>query len=465
MKIAILNGSPKGNLSVTMQYILYIQKKFPQHELKILNVAQQIKILEKNQEKFQAIIEEIKTSEGVIWAFPLYVMLVSSQYKRFIELITERSVENAFKDKYAALVCTSIHFYDHTAINYINAISDDLEMKFVGSFSADMMDLMEDEQREHLISFAEDFFYTIENKLSTSRRFPPLKSREFTYTPSGLINDKSKIDVNGKRISIFTDSTDDNTNLGKMIKSFQNCFSSEVEVINLNDVDIKGGCLGCVQCAYDNQCVYKDKDGFTEFYNTKLKTPDIIIYALTIKDRYFSSRWKLILDRSFFNGHVPTVIGRQIGYIISGPLGQIPNLRQIIQAMVELPDNNLVDIITDEYGNSGDIDLMLYNLAKRMVRFSDSNYIGPGTYLAVGGRKIFRDAIYGKMRFIFQADHRYYEEHGLYDFPQDDEQAKNMNEMLIPLITKDEKFRKAFYSRATTEMIKPLQSIVKSPKK
>jgi len=182
MKIAILNGSPKGDLSVTMQYILYIQKKIPQHELKILNVAQQIKILEKNQEKFQAIIEEIKTSEGVIWAFPLYVMLVSSQYKRFIELITERSVENAFKDKYAALVCTSIHFYDHTAINYINAISDDLEMKFVGSFSADMMDLMEDEQREHLISFAEDFFYTIENKLSTSRRFPPLKSREFTYT-------------------------------------------------------------------------------------------------------------------------------------------------------------------------------------------------------------------------------------------------------------------------------------------
>jgi hypothetical protein len=30
---------------------------------------------------------------------------------------------------------------------------------------------------------------------------------------------------------------------------------------------------------------------------------------------------------------------------------------------------------------------------------------------------------------------------------------------------RDEKFRKAFYTRATTEMIKPLQSIVKDPKK
>jgi len=375
MKIAVLNGSPKGDLSVTMQYILYIQKKFPQHELKIINVAQQIKTIEKNEEKFQSIIEEIKFSDGVIWAFPLYVMLVSSQYKRFIELISERNVESAFKDKYAALVCTSIHFYDHTAINYINAICDDLEMKFVRYFSADMMDLMEDEQRENLISFAEDFFYMAENKLSTSRRYPPLKSREFKYTPSGLINEKEKIKVNGKRISIITDSTDENSNLGKMIKSFQDCFSSKVEVINVNDVDIKGGCLGCIKCGYDNQCVYNDKDGFTEFYNTKFKTPDIIIRALTIKDRYFSSRWKLVLDRGFFNGHIPTIIGRQIGYIISGPLGQISNLRQIINAMIELADNNLVDIITDEYGESRDIDLMLYNLAKRLVTFSNSNFI------------------------------------------------------------------------------------------
>jgi len=39
MKITVLNGSPKGNLSVTMQYVSFIQKKFPHHELKILNIA------------------------------------------------------------------------------------------------------------------------------------------------------------------------------------------------------------------------------------------------------------------------------------------------------------------------------------------------------------------------------------------------------------------------------------------
>lgn len=464
MKIAVLNGSPKGEKSCTMQYILYIQKKFPQHELKILNVAQQIKILEKNPEKFQAIIEEIKASEGVIWAFPLYVMLVSYQYKIFIELVNERNVGDAFKNKHAAIVCTSIHFYDHTAINYINAICDDLEMRFVGYHSANMYDLTEEKQRNNLISFAEDFFASIENNFLTTRRFPPLNFREFEYVPSKLINDKEKINVNGKKILVVTDSIDENTNLGKIIKSFQNCFSQNIEVINIHDIDILGGCLGCCQCAYDNQCVYRDKDGFTEFFNKKLRTPDILIYAGTIKDRYLSSRWKLIFDRSFFNGHTPTLVGKQKGFIISGPLGQLSNVQQIFQAMAEISDCNLVDIITDEYGDSKEIDSRLYNFAKRLIKFSNANYIRPGTFLAEGGRKLFRDAIY-KMRFIFQADHKYYEEHGWYDFPQDDKQAKQMNDMLIPLITKNEKFRKEFYARARTEMIKPLQAIVKNPKK
>ena len=96
MKIAVLNGSPKGDISATMQHILYIKKKFPQHEYKFLNVAQQIKILEKNEGKFNSVIEEIKSADGVIWGFPLYVMLVPAQYKRFIELIYERKLKSIF---------------------------------------------------------------------------------------------------------------------------------------------------------------------------------------------------------------------------------------------------------------------------------------------------------------------------------------------------------------------------------
>ena len=145
MKIIVLNGSPKGKISVTMQYVQFIQKKFPQHELKILNISQRIKKIEKDENAFQEIIDQVRSSDGVLWAFPLYFFLVPSQYKRFIELISEKKAKDAFKNRYSAVLTTSIHVFDHAAHNYVNAICDDLDMKYVGGFSADMDDLLKEE--------------------------------------------------------------------------------------------------------------------------------------------------------------------------------------------------------------------------------------------------------------------------------------------------------------------------------
>ena len=47
MKIAVINGSPKGKYSITLQSILYLQKLFPKQAFKILHVGQKIKSLEK----------------------------------------------------------------------------------------------------------------------------------------------------------------------------------------------------------------------------------------------------------------------------------------------------------------------------------------------------------------------------------------------------------------------------------
>lgn len=457
MKIIVLNGSPKGNISVTMQYVLFIQKKFPQHELKTFNISQEIRKIEKDDKAFQKIIDEVRSSDGVLWAFPLYILLVPSQYKRFIELISERGAEDHFKSKYTAVLTTSIHFYDHTAHNYMNAICDDLDMKYVGSFSADMYDLLKEKEREKLTLFAEHFFGAIENNVPTSKNFKPLAHTRFDYVPGDVEN---KMDVGDKKVLIVTDSEDDQTNLGRMIERFKGSFSSEVEVIDLHNVDIKGGCLGCIQCGYDNICSYGDKDGYMEFYNTKIKTADVLVLAGTIKDRYLSSRWKMFFDRSFFNGHTPTLIGKQMGFIISGPLSQIPNLRQILEAWFEVEQTNVVDFVTDEYEGSAQIDALLQSLAERLVRFADEGYIKPATFLGVGGMKVFRDDIWGRLRFPFQADHKFYRKHGIYDFPQKDYKARITNAILI-LLTKIPRMRKEIYTnRIKTEMIKPLQKML-----
>ncbi len=82
----------------------------------------------------------MRKSDGVIWAFPLYVFLVCSQYKRFIEMITEKGAQDAFAGKYVTVLSTSVHFFDNTAHNYMHGICDDLDMKYVEPFSADMDD-------------------------------------------------------------------------------------------------------------------------------------------------------------------------------------------------------------------------------------------------------------------------------------------------------------------------------------
>jgi len=457
MKITVLNGSPKGDLSATMQYVHFIQKKFPQHDLKIFNIAQQIKKIEKDEKAFQEIIDEVKSSQAVLWAFPLYVFLVSSQYKRFIELISEKGVKEAFQNRYTAVLTTSIHFFDHTAHNYMHAICDDLDMKYVGAFSADMYDLLKEKEREKLILFAGNFLEAIENRMLTSKSFGPLTHRKFDYIPG---NSEKKIDDKGKKIVILTDSEGDQTSLVRMIDRFKRSFSDPVEMINLYNLDIKGGCLGCIRCGHENICIYQDKDGFVEFYNSKLKTADVLIFAGTIKDRYLSSKWKQFFDRGFFNTHTPSLIGKQIGFIISGPLSQIPNLRQILEAYTEWQQANLVDVITDEHGDSAEIDALLQSFAERLIQLAGEGYIKPSTFLGVGAMKIFRDDVWGRLRFPFQADHRFYKKHGIYDFPQKDYKARITNRILI-LLTKIPSMKKEIYTnRIKAEMIKPFQKIL-----
>jgi len=163
----------------------------------------------------------------------------------------------------------------------------------------------------------------------------------------------------------------------------------EIEVVNLWDIDIKGSCLGCLKCwGDDHRCVYHGKDGYLDFYYAKVKPADIIVRAGSIRDRYLSSRWRLYTDRSFATGYEPSMQGKQVGFIISGPLSQVPNIRQILEGITEVASANPVGFLTDEYGDSTTIDNSLHYLAGRLVRFAHTGYMQPWTFLGTGGMKV-----------------------------------------------------------------------------
>ena len=456
MKIVVLNGSPKGDLSITLQYVLLIRKKFPGHEFKVFNIAQDIRKLEKDESAFKEVIDEIKASDGVLWSFPLYFLLVHSHYKRFIELVFERGAGDAFRKKYAASLSTSIHFFDHTAHNYINAICDDLDMRYVGAFSPHYHDITKEKERERLLLFARHFFHAMETGAPTQKTFAPLVRSGFEYKPGPA---PAAVPVGEKKVLILTDVEKGQVNLERMVERVRQSFAGQAEVVNLHDVDIKGGCLGCLQCGYDSRCAYGSGDGYMEFFNSNVKTADVIVLCGAIRDRYLSSRWKMFSDRSFFNTHIPVLLGKQVGFVISGPLRQVPNLREILEAGAEGQQADLAGFVTDECEDSAELDALLQRLAEQLVQFAAEGYRKPVTYLSVGGRKIFRDEIWGGLRFIFQADHRFYAKHGFYDFPQKRYRMRATVAVMM-LLTRIPGFRKEFRRRMKTEMVKRYQKVV-----
>jgi len=195
-----------------------------------------------------------------------------------------------------------------------------------------------------------------------------------------------------------------------------------------------------------------------------VRKADAIVIAGTMNGRYLSSKWKTFFDRAYFWNHTPSLVGKQIAYLISGPVSQNSNLIQILEASVTARQMaNMVDIVSDESFDSNKIDAIIQGLAEQVVYYSEREYVRPHNFLGVGGHKIFRDNVWGRIRGIWQADHRYYKKHGLYDFPQNRIGLRIMNFFLlsackIPYIRKKyydnvKKFPALRYSKLIDKLI------------
>ncbi|MFO8193021.1 MAG: NAD(P)H-dependent oxidoreductase, partial [Bacillota bacterium] len=304
MKIAVISGSPKGRDSATLRYVRFLQLNYPQVEFQIEHVGQQIGKLEKNKAFFDSLIDRIKEADAVLWATPVYYLVVPSQLKRFIELVFERDKSAAFSDKPAASLTTSIHFFDHTAVRYLHAVSEDLGMHYGGSYTAEMNDLRRPREKRRLLSFGKIMLACFEKGFAAPycRTYPPSPAGSFVYQPE---KPGAKIDPAGKKIVIVADLENTSANLAKMVEHFRESFTKSPELINLAERNIKLGCRGCLACGAENHCFYEKRDSFRNLFEDKVKKAHILIIAGEIKDRFLSARIKRFMDRSFYMNHVP----------------------------------------------------------------------------------------------------------------------------------------------------------------
>ena len=444
MNILVLNGSPKGEYSITLQTVCYLEKLNPQDSFTVLHVGQRIKALEKD---FSPAIDAIENADVLLFAYPVYTFMAPCQLHRFIELMKEHKVN--VQNKFATQITTSKHFYDITAHRYIQDNCQDMGMKMVRGLSADMEDLPLPKGQKEAKDFFTHFRWCVQNdyfEICYNKDYIP------SYKPVTIplvTNEETNGDV-----VIVTDCAPDDTNLTNMIASFQAKLPIKSRIVNILEYPLKGGCLGCFHCAPDGKCIYNDN--FDVFLREKIQNAEAIIYAFTIKDHSMGARFKMYDDRQFCNGHRTVTMNMPIGYLISGNLSYEENLRTIVEARSQVGGNIPVGIATDEFNPDREIDKLVASLTYAL----ENKYIQPTNFYGVGGMKIFRDLIY-QMRGMMRADHKFFKSHGQYDFPQK-KKGQAMLMYLVGAMLANKKIKAKLGNKMNEGMIAPYKKVIDS---
>lgn len=433
MKILVVNGSPKGKNSITYQTVRFLQKKFRTDEFEVIHAGAQIGKLAQD---MSGVCDAIEWADMILFAYPVYTFIAPSQLHKFITLLKNQEID--LSGKYCTQITTSKHFYDVTAHRYIEDNCKDMGMRILRGFSADMNDLLSKKGQLQIITYWNYVKHII------MQENPP-----FVEEPDSIpLSEK-----NGKyKIVIVTDCTQNNDRLRRMIIDFRKALPYVSHVVNLQNFDFRGGCLGCFHCAADGSCVYND--GFDDFLRKKIQRADSIVYAFSIKDHSMGALFKTYDDRQFCNGHRTVTMGKPTAYLIDGEFSSEKNLQMILEGRSQVGGNFLAGIATNEGVEADSIascaDKLAYALEHRIM--VNENFYG------VGGKKIFRDLVY-EMQGMMQADHKFYKEKKLYDFPQ-----KNISTILfmklVGLLLSMPASRSKVQPKMTEGMLMPYEKII-----
>ncbi len=437
MNILVINGSPKGKNSITLQTSLFFEKLMTKHTFSYLHAGQKIKYYEKNMTEA---VSMIKSADLIIFSYPVYTFIAPSQLHHFINLM--KNCGEDFSGKFVTQISTSKHFYDITAHRYIEENCFDMGMKVIKGLSADMDDLTTKKGQKEAIAFMKHTLWCVRN--SVSEKIPDKKN----YEEKEYIAVKNENPVlKSGTVSLVCDFSEDDERLISMIADFKEKCPYEVKEINIRNFSFSGGCLGCFNCAADGKCIYKD--GFDEFLRNEIQTSKAIVYAFSVEDHSMGWRFKMYDDRQFCNGHRTVTEGTPFGYIVNGDYENEENLRTIIEGRSEVGHNFLAGV--------GYTPETLSSMTKNLTYAIENKLVLPRNFYGVGGMKIFRDLIW-VMRGLMKADHEFYKKNGVYDFPQ--KQTGRMLAMyLVGEAMRNPKLKSKMGGKMTEGMLLPYKKI------
>lgn len=373
--------------------------------------------------------------------YPVYTFIVPAQLHRFIELLKASGIK--LDGKYAAQISTSKHFYDTTAHKFIQENCQDMGLKYLGGFSADMEDLLTKKGQREAISFWRMILW--KQSQNIYEMAPQRAAKAVPLYRRSLRETKKR---EGKETVIVTCLSEEDTSLANMIADFRAAYPYRTRVVNMNEYPLAGGCLGCFRCAVTGKCIYRD--GFDDFLRKEIQTGAAIVCAFTVQDHSMGSRMKMYDDRQFCNGHRAVTMGMPFGYLVNGNLEDEPNLKMIIEGRAQVGGNYLAGMATDAAG--------IEDLAKTLAYVLKHRVQIPPMFLGVGGMKIFRDLIW-VMQGMMKADHQFYKKHGIYDFPQK-QRGTILKMKLVGALLSNPKIQSKMGNKMTEGMLMPYRKVL-----
>ena len=335
-----------------------------------------------------------------------------------------------------------------TAHGFIRDNCLDMGLGFIRGLSADMEDLLSKKGRAEAEAFFRHLLFSVRGGICERGAAP----KEAPATNEASVPESACVRTSGARAVIVTDLSGDDGRLAAMIGRFRAVCRMRTELVDLGEFRFAGGCLGCFNCASSGKCIYRD--GFDVLLRDDIQTADATVYAFSIRDHSMGYRFKLYDDRQFCNGHRTVTMGKPVGYIVDGALSEESNLRMLIEARAEVGGNYLARIACSEGDTDREIDL----LAAELEYAVENSYSTPANFYGVGGMKIFRDLIY-TMQGLMREDHRFYREHGFYDFPQK-RRGRIAGMYLVGSMMKNKKLAKKLGGNMTKGMLLPYRSVI-----
>ena len=417
MKISILCGTPRARQhSVSHAYIDFLVNHYSDHEIAVFPISRTIRKLESKGDRFDALVKGIAEADIILWQIPVYSAAAPAQVVSFVELIfSDKSLKRGFKGKYTASISTSLNLFDNCVHEYLQAVSEDLDMVYTGNFPGTFSALrITPAYRRKLIGFVDALIWYRTKGTPVSRLYP--KSRATPPIDWSVVA-KPRVattSTSGKTITVVTDCADEESNLWQMISQFKARCGAEVRIFNLAQTDFDG-CRSCLRCTENMTCSINDN--FQPLHDAYIRDANGLIIAGDIRYRYLSAKLKTFFDRCFFNNHLPYLKGRPLGLIISGELSHNAPLKESLQSILEVRGGSILGIVSDESADAQQIADTLGGLAERFVRTMISDSAPPVGFHSVSATTVLRDFVY-IARFPLIADFEYFRKNHFATFPQ-----------------------------------------------